>query len=157
VPGAGVLLQDSLLLHARALIEFYLPDNPFDTNIVHNDFGLPAPGATIQSQLKRYRRPIEVHLGHLTAWRDVDYRQAHASTTYGRERQRSDWNIQNPKIVSLIFDALDEVSRPNGSWSQPFRELHTASLAALKDPSTDWPTHLTEKMDVEQYVQGLGL
>jgi len=120
VSGVGALIQDSLLLHARALIEFYLPDHPRATDIVRNDFGLPEPSQTVQSQLGGYRRPIEVHLGHLTAWRDEAYRAANALTPSGKQRQRPDWNLDNLAIVDGIVRALDEAAGSGVRWSQRF-------------------------------------
>lgn len=158
IPGIGVLIQDSLLMHARPLIDFYTANSTDPTDIVLADFGSPTISAAIATHLAAYKDPISVHLMHLTAWRDYDYRSTHHATKQGTTRQRPDWNADNDPLIDSVFAALGEVAAAGVSWSRPFADLQAACADALLDPSTpSWPTHLAEKADVDAYLAMLGL
>jgi hypothetical protein len=157
LPGIGVIVQDSLLAHARLLIDFYTK-KASGTDIVLADFGLPAISTTMKKELIRYKKPIEVHLLHLTTWRDVPYRRQERKTPDGAERQRVDWNRHNSKIVDRLIRALEIASKPKGaSWREPFYLLHRSAKAILANPAAGWPKELGEKRDMTAYLASLGL
>lgn len=157
VPGIGVPVQDSLLLRARALIEFYVRQRSDPTDIVLSDFGLPSPPQS--ATLKQYLHAISVHAGHLAAWRDPDYRLAHQAAHGGAERQRPPWETDIPKIIDALYGALGHASTAGARWSPPFAKLHAACVSTRTDVrSFDWPADLGGKSDVLSYlasVQGL--
>lgn len=161
VPEIGSLAQDSLLVHARSLIDFYTKTAGRDTDVLLTDFHsagyMPAISSTLETQLGSYKNSIEVHALHLTTWRDVTYRAANTTTTAGAARQRPNWNTDNQKIAQLLLDALEEISKISGAWQQPFTELYNAATKRLADGKFDWPKNLTEKQDVTAYLTGLGL
>lgn len=159
-PGIAVLIQDSLLSHARLLIDFYTktPQASSDTNIYLLDFSLGPLSAALTAKLTPYKRPIEVHLLHMTLWRDPNYRLQLGDTSDGQARQRLDWNVENRKIVDLLLQALHEISKPQDSaWHQPFRHLHDSCQAVLRDQVADLPAELLEPADIKQYLVSLGL
>lgn len=161
VPEIGSLVQDSLLAHARSLIDFYSKTRGRDTDILLANFNssgytLNLSGA-LQTQIENYKHSIEVQALHLTSWRDVNYRTANATTATGLTRGRPDWNLENQKLVQALLDSLDEISLITGAWQKPFTELHTAARNRFADGKFDWPSHLTEKQDVTNYLTGLGL
>jgi hypothetical protein len=155
VPGVGVLIQDSLLLHGRNLIDFYTKANTDPTDIVVTDFGLVQPTAKLQ--LEEFRDPIAAHLMHLTNWRDVDYRAAHAGTRRGQTRDRPDWNIENARLIAAVLEVLDEMTTQISDWQTPFCALRDACRAIIADPTVDWPPHLGDKDCVDDYLRGLNL
>lgn len=158
LPGISVLVQDSLLAHARALIDFYVNDNPRGTDVVLADFGLGPLSNSVKGQVARFKEPIEVHLLHITAYRDVAYRQAAASMPTGLQRQRIDWDGENPQIIDALLDALDTASRtPGADWCRPFQLLHSSASALRSNPAAPWPTDLTEAADVSAYLTSAGL
>jgi hypothetical protein len=159
IPGIGVLIQDSLLLHARALVDFYTSASNDPTDIVLRTFNLAPLSQGTADSLDRYKDPISVHLMHLTAWRDLNYRATHRASRRGVTRFRIDWNQENAVLVDAISNALSEVaSRTTEPWHQPFGKLEEAVQSALADPAEPgWPTELTEKPDVDAYLGGLGL
>ncbi len=163
LPGIGVLIQDSLLMHARLLIDFYTK-NPStknssqnNTDILLADFGLPALKRKLRECLEKYKKPIEVHLLHMTVWRDVDYRKQQDTTTKGKDRQRCDWNIHNRRIIRLLLRALDDVSKSPLNWGVPFRHLYCSVKSILDNTSTDLPTELLEKPNIMAYLKARGL
>lgn len=100
--------------------------------------------------LIRYKHPIQVHLLHLTVWRDRDYRASQRTTGKGRRRQRIDWNRHNDRIVTLLVGALHTVSRRRScDWHEPFQHLHRSVRGILNDEASDLPANLLEKPDVE--------
>jgi hypothetical protein len=148
LPNSVVMIRDCFLLHARSLIKFYRNVRRHDTDIILSDFGVPPIGPLVNQALKDFENPIEVHLFHLTAWRDSDYRKSNA------KKHRPNWDTDIPLIVKLVFDALKDVSDQGGDWQQPFRHLHDASTKRYSDKSYRWPTDLGEKGDVQQYLKG---
>jgi len=157
VPGIGVLFQDSLLAHARALIDFYAKDQPRPTDVVLADFDLSIKQAR-KDQVASYKESIEVHLLHITAWRDVAYRSAATTLPAGLLRQRLDWDRENPRLIDALMSALADVSEPPLTpWSQPFRLLHESATAVSSKPFALWPKELTEKADVSAYLSSQGL
>lgn len=157
LPGVGVHVQDSLLLRARLLIDFYCKPNPGETDVSLIDFDLPSLDSTRRATLEEFKNPIEVHVLHLTAWRDITYRTAEASSSQGQTRSRPDWNAVNAKIAEAILDALEAVSQGQGAWAIPFLALHHASTALMANLAFPWPAHLTEKSNVDVYLGNLGL
>lgn len=76
LPDVRVAIQSSALHYARSLIEFYAPRNPKKQkpeDIRISDFDTAVSCAT-SNELWKYKAAIDVHLLHLTAWRDPDYR-----------------------------------------------------------------------------------
>ncbi len=154
LPNIIVMIRDCLLLHARSLINFYRSDGG-KLDILLSDFRIPFDPA-LSAALEQYKNPIEVHLLHLTDWRDFDYRSRN-TTGRGATRGRPDWNRDAIPIVSLIFEALKYVSQQVGPWQRPFRDLHDAMLTRYQDKTSLWPPNLCEKSDVDIYLAGLGL
>ena len=156
MPNVNVMVCDCLLLHARSLIKFYRNINHGRTDIVLSDFRVPAIKHSLNRGLEDYEHSVEVHLLHLTDWRDAGYRKIHAK---GKDatRDRRDWDKDAVSIVESILETLKWVSEQSGAWRTPFRDLHTASAARYRDKTYGWPTNLCEKSDVEQYLINLGL
>jgi hypothetical protein len=156
LPNVDVLARDCLLMHARSLIKFYKDSSRRDTDIILSDFGVPPVGALLSDKLENFEYSIEVHLLHLTDWRDSDYRRLNA---VGRDakRDRADWDRDATSMVRLIFEALNHAANHTGKWRQPFKELYDSSTARYGDKSFAWPAHLCEKSDVENYLRSLGL
>jgi hypothetical protein len=158
LPEVGTMVQDSILLHARSLIDFYTKQSPRSTDIVLSRFSNSlAINSTLTSYLEDGKHPIEVHLLHLTDWRDVSHRTNNANTADGLTRGRPDWNVENAVIVSKLIEALKEVSQQQSQWQKPFTELHSAVVARLADGASEWPVNLRERQEVESYLVGLGL
>lgn len=154
LPGIGVPLLDSLLLHARALIEFYRETSRYVTDIRLARFSLAIDDA-VMGQLETYSKPIEVHGLHLTDWRDTAYRVS------DRDRARPNWDVEDLRLVELLLDALanaaDRARQRKNSWERPFRLLHEASRSLFADPAFRWPRELGEKHDVDAYLTSQGL
>ncbi len=158
LPGIGVVIQDSLLLHSRSLIDFYTKGDDEPTDITLSGFGLDEVDRTLRDELaNQYKHAIEVHLLHLTAWRDVNFRTLNSSTIKGSKRGRPDWNRDNTRIVDKLLEALEEVSKQTGDWQQPFTELYSAAMNLYKDPAFGWPKKLGDKPEVDSYLSALGL
>jgi hypothetical protein len=167
LPGIAVLIQDSLLMRARLLIDFYTKkpssntSSKVNTDIILADFGLPTVSSTLSARLEEYKHPIEVHVLHMTDWRDVDYRKQKFTTSKDierqQERQRIDWNMDNAIIVNLLLQALDEVSKSASNWGVPFHHLYSSVKSILDNTFTDLPKGLLEKSDIIAYLKGLGL
>ncbi len=121
------------------------------------DFGVPAIDNSLDQNLKDYENSIEVHLLHLTDWRDLDYRNLHltgpGATRSHRDRDRE----ASPIVEKLLFECLKHASEQSGPWQPPFKELYDASAARYRDKSFVWPAKLSEKSDVEQFLRGFGL
>ena len=155
VPNISVMARDGLLVRARALIKFYRNIGR-KTDIILSDFGVPAINQSFDRALEDYEHSIEVHLLHITDWRDFDYRSLNV-TGSGATRGRPDWDRDAVSIVALIFETLKWVSEQSVAWQPPFKELYNASTARYRDKSHTWPANLREKSDVEQYLRSLGL
>ena len=159
IPGIGVTLLDSTLLHSRALIEFYTrsPTQRRVTDVLLGDFAGTAISAATATSLGNYKKPVEVHALHLTAWRDVAQRTSHGRAIYARP----DWNTDATKLAELLFDALDEAARDadtqSNGWHEPLQELHNAATNLYGDRESDWPKCLAEKADVDSYLASFGL
>jgi hypothetical protein len=70
LPDVIVAVRDCVLLQARSLIDFYTKCHASDTDILLCDFHGLSIEPTLKDRLEKYKKPIEVHLLHLTAWRD---------------------------------------------------------------------------------------
>lgn len=150
VPNIDVMALDSVLVHARALINFYTNKGE-GTDILLKNFGRTID-PLMENQLAEFRRPIEVHVLHLTNWRDTLYRHSYATdfTT-----DRPDWNSKATKIVALLHKALRSVSRTPGAWQAPFKALYDASRKRYLDKSSMWPHNLGEKEDIFRYLDSV--
>lgn len=155
-PNIDVMVRDCLLLHARSLIKFYRNTKRGPIDIVLSDFKVPTIKHSLNRGLQDYENSIEVHLLHLTDWRDAGYRKLHAK---GKDatRDRRDWDKDSGSIVDLILETLKWVSQQSGAWQTPFSDLHSASAARYRDKAYGWPPNLGEKSDVEQYLIKRGL
>jgi hypothetical protein len=157
LPNIDVMVRDCLLLHARSLIKFYRSKQKAeDEDIVLSDFCIPAIPRTLDADLEKYERPIEVHLLHLTDWRDLGYRNKKKSN-WGNTH-RPNWD-QETSIISkrLIDECLKHASDKGGNWQAPFIKLYEATVARYRDKSYGWPKELGEKADVQQYLKSPGL
>jgi hypothetical protein len=157
LPNIDVAILDSLLAHARSLIDFYTKDQSSRTDITLEDFHLSVdPG--LCADLVKYKKPIEVHLLHLTNWRDHDFRTLHSAGSAARA-VRPNWNVEASKIVESILDkALKSVSEQgNTGWPIAFTSLFEASIARYRNKLSVWPTDLAEKSDVDRFLGSLGL
>lgn len=157
LPNIDVMVRDCLLVHARSLIKFYLNRKKDETDIVLSDFGVSVV-QPICKQLEKYENPIEVHLLHLTDWRDYDSRMRHATGNYAK-KYRPNWNKEVTNVVeSVLENALRTVSEQGTTgWPVAFKRLYDASTARYRNKSYDWPPELGEKPDVEEFLGSLGL
>lgn len=149
------LVQDALLLHARALISFYLQSGT-NTDIVLSDFGLRPLSTSRTERLERYKKPIDVHLMHLTAYRDYAYRRRYLSDLEVAARQRPNWNRHNAILARELLEALRITARGAGQWKQPLVDLYAACVARATS-EVRWPEHLSEASDVRRYIHSLGI
>lgn len=151
IPEIGTLIQDSLLLHTRTLIEFYWSSQPRPTDLSINQFVTLSDRS--YTELIKLKKPIEVHVLHLTSWRDTQHRTQSNKT----DVQRPDWNKVNGEIFSYLDQALKESSNtlPN-PWQTAFRKLSEAAKSRFTNGSNfEWPSELGEKKDVIGYLQKL--
>lgn len=157
LPNIDVAILDSLLVHARSLIDFYTKGPQGGTDITLGDFNLSLD-QPLSADLAKYKRPIEVHLLHLTNWRDLDFRTTR-STVSAATADRPNWNSEAREIAELIIEkALREVSvKGTTGWPLAFKALFEASRERYRNKSFAWPTDLAEKSDVEQFLTRLGL
>jgi len=155
VPNIDVTALDSVLMRARLLTKFYRNVSQRDNDILLKDFTLSLSDV-LDSALNRFEHPIEVHLLHLTDWRDPQYRALNA---FGRDanRGRLDWNVETSVLVDTLFSALNHVSEQNEPWATAFRELYAAAHQRYMNEAFPWPTHLSEWPDVDAYLTQLGL
>jgi len=154
LPNIIEAAQDTVLLHARLLIEFYA-ERKVPTDISLRDFGLTIE-PNLKKKLKSYKRSIEVHLLHLTAWRDTDYRARNAKDK-NANAINLDWNEQIPALVELIWDALKYVSEETSKWKPAFSALHDACRKRDQNKCFPWPDYLNGKDNVRRYLESLGL
>jgi hypothetical protein len=146
LPDVIVAVRDCVLLQARSLIDFYTKCRAQDTDILLCDFHGLSIDPIFKDRLEKYKKPIEVHLLHLTAWRDRDYRQ-HATREY-----RPNWDEEIPGLVVSVIEALKCVSEKGSRWKEPFTELYNACLRRYEDKSSKWPAILDEESAVEGYL-----
>jgi hypothetical protein len=154
LPNVDVMVRDCLLLHARSLIKFYRNVGR-ETDIVLSHFKIAPIAMTLSNVLEGYEKPIEVHLLHLTHWRDTDYRNS--SVKGGAARGRQDWDSHSSLIVETLIKCLKHASIQAGPWNRPFADLYAASARRYREKAYDWPRHLSEKPDLEQYLKDVGL
>lgn len=156
LPGIGVILQDSLLAHARSLIEFYTNSNPSSTDTALLQFDHLAICSSLKGSLRRYQRPISVHALHLTTWRDPVQRAAGPLDV-----ARPDWNTEASPLVQLLLNALENAAAAAAAapskWARPFSDLHAAASDLFADREFQWPHYLTEKQDVTAYLAAQGI
>jgi hypothetical protein len=155
VPEISTPILESFLLHARNLVLFYCRSGS-GTDITPGTFPLTAPLPTFPA-LHEYKDAIDVHLAHLTAWRDADYRRVHKHTALGSTRDRPDFEQKVNPISDLALEALAVVAtRLPPAWSTAFQALHTACQARITPPGFDWPSELTEG-GLPAYLNNLGI
>jgi hypothetical protein len=157
LPNIDVAVLDSLLTHARSLIDFYTKSPPRRDDITLGDFNLSLD-QSLSADLEKYKKPIEVHLLHLTNWRDLDFRTLHP-TGSAATTARPNWNSEASKIAELTIEkALRKVSEQGTTgWPLAFKALFDASSERYRNKLFAWPIELTEKSDVEQFLTKLGL
>lgn len=153
IPGVGVLVQDSLFVHARSLIDFYTRVSTWPDDIMLSHFDNLSISQATKTKLVDYKKPIERHALHLTHSRDTQYRLNNPTTA----TDRPDWNSENTKLVLLLLDGLKEASTQQSTWQKPLSDLHVASVKRLNDKSFDWPTELTEASNIHAYLVSSGL
>lgn len=155
LPNIDVAVLDSLLTHARSLIDFYTKAQG-GTDITLGNFNLSLD-QPLSAELAKYKKPIEVHLLHLTNWRDLAFRTnpsgSVATTT------RPNWNSEASKIAELMIEkALRKVSEQGTTgWPLAFKALFEASSERYRNKLFAWPIDLAEKSDVEQFLTRLRL
>ncbi len=150
-----VTTLDSVLMRARLLIKFYRNVSQRDNDILLKDFTLSLSNA-LDSALNRFEHPIEVHLLHLTDWRDRQYRMLNA---FGgnANRGRLDWNVETNVLVDTLFSALKYVSEQAEPWAKAFQELYAAAYQRSSDDLFPWPLFLSEWPDMDAHLASLGL
>jgi hypothetical protein len=155
-----VMVRDCLLAHARSLCKFYRsvgrPGKPNRTDIFLSDFGINPIDTALSARLETYERSIEVHLFHLTDWRDPTYRALNATGKLV-VKNRVDWDREATLILDSVLESLQHASKQTGKWQQPFSALFTASTERYRDNSSTWPANLCGWVDVERYLTALGL
>jgi len=152
LPNIDVAALDSVLLHARALIDFY-SNHGKPQDILLRNFGRSI-AVGVEAALVLYKRPIEVHLLHITNWRDRGYRLAYSQSA---ATLRPDWNQKTSRLVRLLHSALRSAASAPGDWRAPFKELYSASKNRCREKSFVWPKHLGESSDVLEYLDSLNL
>ncbi len=156
LPDVIVAVRDCVLLQARSLIDFYTKCHARETDILLCDFGGLSIEPVLKSTLEGYKKSIEVHLLHLTAWRDSDYRAKHSASGQPNTMNR-DWNKDIAPLIDNILAALKDASSKTSPWARPFADLHAACDSRYRNKLFPWPTHLGEKSDVEKYLTACGL
>jgi hypothetical protein len=168
--NVDVAVSGSTLLYARSLIEFYTKGRPAaqptgaaaskllprPTDIVIEDLGTGVHPDTYWI-LVRIKASIDVHLMHLTAWRDLDYRSDPNNAVARPDTALIDWDREHPEIVLRISDALREAASRATYWQEPLECLHEAAAERLNDQNFTWPTRLTGKAEIYTFLDGLGL
>lgn len=159
LPDVRVAIQSSALHYARSLIEFYVPKKEKPEDIRISDFDTAVSSATA-SELWKYKAAIDVHLLHLTAWRDADYRVKYRDwgkgRSYGEVRQRWDWDEEIATIARVITAACAEAAENATLWKPPFSRLAEAVRNGVRG-AEGWPSELSELQVVERYLAELGL
>ncbi len=152
LPDVTVCVRDCVLLHARSLIDFYTKCHGSDTDILLCDFNGLSIEPARKDTLEKYKKPIEVHLLHLTAWRDWGHRQKHATIEH-----RPTWDKEIAPLVKSILDTLKCASEKGSKWQKPFTKLHNACLSRYQNKCFSWPAELGEKADVMAYLKSMGI
>ena len=151
IPEVSTIIQDSLLLHARALIEFFYPDSYRKTDI--NITRFIASNSSCMSYLINLKKSIEVHVLHITDWRDSVIREKSNRV----DIQRKEWNKENKKIFDRLIKLLEDLSNKlTFPWNEALKSLGNASEERFrKGPYFNWPKNLGEKEYVKEYLQNL--
>jgi hypothetical protein len=152
LPDVIVAVRDSVLLQARSLIDFYTKCRARDTDILLCDFNKLSIEPAFKDKLEKYKKPIEVHLLHLTAWRDREFRQKDAKREY-----RPNWDEEIPCLVVSVIEALKCASEKSSTWKQPFTKLYNACVSRYEDKLFDWPPELGEKAALEGYPKSVDI
>lgn len=139
------------MLHTRTLIEFFYPKNPRRTDI--NITCFISSNSTTCRKLQILKKQIEVHVLHITDWRDSIIR----SKSNRADIQRPDWNKENGKIFNCLIKLLEDLSnRLTSPWSEALKNLKNVSEGRFKNGSKyNWPKELGEEKDVKTYLQNL--
>lgn len=175
VPDCWVMVRTGLLVYARNLASFYCDERttenneirrPNDLNLFLTDFEIVS---TPNSPLNEYVDSISVHVNHITAWRDVDFRTEHEvdmfarqkGTAWGVTRQRHEWDNDTTVIIAAVDSALEHAANPTSAttpnnWCKAFASLREACNERQQDPSTQWPDDLT-RPQLDQHLESLGI
>jgi hypothetical protein len=158
LPQISTPILDSLLVHARSLIEFYCgAGSPSDIRLAAFT-GLGRVNPTVSKLLTdRYRDAISVHAMLPTAWRDPTYRN-NPTTDREKARIRPDRGKEASTLPVTIFGVLRDVSSAGtGPWARAFQRLHEASVSRLGEGTYKWPEELGDPPHVRNYLALLGL
>ncbi len=136
----GIMARDSLLMNGRNAVMFLThkrgKKKVWATDVLLEDFGLAVPPAV--AALDKFERPISVHVVHITAWRDPDYRATHVN----EETCWVNWDHDTTAFGDAVLGALNELGKTESPWSPLFAKLHTACEARRADPTCHWPDEL---------------
>lgn len=154
IPGVDVTIQDSLLLHARSLVNFYTQGTSDSTDILLEDFNYRQLAESHKRKLRHYKASIELHLLHLTSYRDKQYRSSHPTTArkpYPSSRCFK-WNRINTMIATELLECLRITAKQGNTWSKPFHDLYNAVIQETAHPGS-WPSYLGNERDVRKYLK----
>lgn len=153
IPEVSTIIQDSLLLHARALIEFFYPDNYSKRETDINITRFIALNSSCENDLINLKRAIEVHVLHMTDWRDPSIREQSSRV----DIQRKEWDKENKEIFDRLIRLLEDLSnRLTFPWNEALKSLKNASEERFKKGACfNWPKNLGEKENVKKYLQNL--
>jgi hypothetical protein len=161
LPNIVVMIRDACLLHARSLIDFYTKkpskDGIRDTDILLSDFASVTQFQDGQ-ELAKYKKAVELHLLHLTEFRDADFRSEYQTTKDQLPTERPNWDSDlRPLIEKLLGCLLSVSSMPAGDrWPEAFKKLHEASISRYKDKA-EWPSEFNDNGNLAAYLNSLGL
>lgn len=156
LPDVVEAVFDSVLLHGRSLIDFYTKCKPSGTDIMLLDFDGLGIKTNLKENLEGYKKSIEVHSLHLTAWRHAPYRALKAKGIDANKKNLN-WNEKIPLLVESILDALKCASERDSKWKPAFSTLHDACRNRYRDKRFPWPAELGEKDAVRCYLESLGI
>jgi hypothetical protein len=152
INGIGVVVQDSLLTHTRALIDFFLETKNQDTDIYLSDFGRPPLSISTRTQLDHFKHSIELHVLHITAYRDPTFRRNNPITAHGNHpTDRIRFQNHNPVIAQALIDALGTSALSSGQWQKPFKDLHDTTIAMITNPDKI-PAKLSAPTEIRRYL-----
>ncbi|MGC2172048.1 MAG: hypothetical protein WA555_13565 [Candidatus Sulfotelmatobacter sp.] len=159
LPNIDVMIRDCILLHARSLIKFYT-NNGQNSDILLRDFDPNLTQWDSDQDLREYAKAIELHLLHLTAYRDDSFR-ANYPTKQNLPTARLDWDVRAVPLIEKLHNCLKSVPvAVGGQWANAFTRLYDASIERYQNGSSQWPRELRELrelLEVDNYLQGLGI
>jgi hypothetical protein len=156
IPEVGTMIQESLLLHVRNLIEFYsLNGKGADLNIKSFPSTIFKPGSDLDSyeqeiknnaHLNNLKHQISVHVLHPTLWRVTKFRKTTnfdpAIEKLRFQRQRPNFNSLNKKLFKRMIGFLE---RFRDMTAEPRRTALNELICASKErfaigSAYEWPT-----------------